>query len=240
MRLIAFTGKKQSGKDTTAKFLANNLTALFGTHTSEFYYFGSPMKGFAENYLGIPSELLWGTDQQKNTLTNIKWRQLPHFERLFNRILIKDYDWASASAWRDAYADRFMTVRELLQQIGEEMFLGMYPAIWTRQFEAEVTRGVRRGVELGLCPDARKPEQIDTIHRLGGRAIRLLRDPYEGSDRHVSETALDPGVYDQTNFDAVVDNRRLTVEQTNRQVLRILDSWGWTLQRENEQFLSPT
>jgi hypothetical protein len=116
-----------------------------------------------------------------------------------------------------------MTVRELLQQVGEAMFLKMYPRIWLDQFATKVNE---ERADLWLNPGPRKPEQIDEIHRLGGKVIRLLRNPHP-EDRHISETALDLEVYDQSNFDAIIDNRNLTIAETNMEVYQTLFKWGW-------------
>ncbi len=227
MKLLAFSGKKQSGKDTAASFLVSKSQVLFGTRNVKVYYFGKPMKDFAEFSLGVPHELLCGTDEQKNRPTHIKWGNLPHFWKLFVQKLSKE-GWSAASNWAAEYENRYITGRELLQQIGEEMFLDMNPRIWIDKFAREVqTDAAGYAVEIGINADPRKPEQIDMIHRLGGKVIRLLRDPYQGTDRHVSEVALDPEVYDQSNFDAVIDNRNMTPEEKNLAILNVLADWGW-------------
>jgi hypothetical protein len=82
------------------------------------------------------------------------------------------------------------------------------------------------GIDIGVVADIRKPEQVQAVHDLGGKVIRLLRDPYEGADRHISETALDNGMYDQRNFDLVLDNRSLTLAETHIAICRALRSWG--------------
>jgi hypothetical protein len=247
--LIGFSGKKQSGKDSAARFVRVHADVLFGrpveVHTN---YFGGPMKDFAVKYLGVERHKVWGTDAQKNELTHIRWETLPGYDKVLRRA--KEHDNAiheeferSGQDWSDAWRDRLMypkikglmTGRQLLQYIGEEMFLEMCPDIWIRQFEHEVC-GNKFAYEqqgpfvfgelLGLCADPRKPEQIACLQKLGGKVIRFLRGPYADTDRHISEIALDPDRYDQGNFDAVIDNRNLTVVETNRRVLKWLRHWG--------------
>lgn len=237
MKLLAFSGRKQSGKDTAARFLIDNTLYFFTNQEHRFfipmvkrYYFGSGMKRFCEEYLGVPKELLWGTDEQKNQLTNIHWEHLPYYRDLWIKLLgdkISKYG-VDMEQWpKEARRPRGpMTVRELLQQVGEEMFLKMHPRIWLDRFAAEI-KSDEGLIDVAINPDPRKPEQIDEIHRLGGKVIRLLRDPYAGADKHISETALDEGVYDQGNFDAIIDNRDLTVEHTHVKVFEVLSSWGW-------------
>jgi hypothetical protein len=223
MLLIGFSGKKQSGKDTCAKFLARNSYELFGIeqYGVENFYFAAPIKAFAIEYLGIPHEMVWGTDEQKNKPTAIRWTDLPHWEKLCSKKVHE----ASFAEWFEDRKDRCLTARELLQEIGEGMFLGMDPRIWVRRWKGMV-KEYQPNTRLGLVPDPRKPEQIDAIHELGGIVFRLTRDPYGGQDRHISETALDKDVYDWANFDEIIDNVNLTVDQTNRMVVERLRSRG--------------
>lgn len=248
IRLLAFSGRKQSGKDTAARFIKANADLFFGFEpVFHLCYFGGPMKDFATDYLGVEHHKVWGTDKDKNELTHISWRQLPHYEKYCRQL--KEYNTAvhvrfekSGQEWSDEWykqlnpipkPDDFLTGRQLLQQIGEEMFLDMNPHIWTNRFELDVRyqmdEAKHRDPEphIFVVADPRKPEQIDTVHRLGGKVIRFLRDPYEGTDRHISETALDPDVYDQGNFDAVIDNRQWTIEETHKRVLMWLRRWDW-------------
>jgi hypothetical protein len=192
----------------------------------ETFYVGGPMKEFAKTF-GVPHELVWGDDKAKNTPIHINWEQLPHYHRLLaandrhNRELVdkRNRDLLTQvqveSRWRHAPRGP-LTARQFLQQIGEEMFLGMDPAYWVKQFKAAVSASK---ADVGLVADPRKPEQVFAIQELGGIVFRLTRDPYEGKDQHVSETALDPDVFDWSSFDEVVDNRNMTVEETNKEVL---------------------
>ena len=221
MKLLALSAKKMGGKDSVARFIKTNKDVLWpGSVSVETHYFATPMKEFAINYLGVERYKTWGTDAQKNEFTHIYWEDLPNIVRLQNKIYFDCLD--DGCEYRELRGP--MTGRELLQYIGEDLFLGMYPKIWIRRFE-EAVKASR--ADVILTPDPRKPEQIECIRRLGGRTIRLLRDPYNGSDRHISETALDADVYDQSNFDAVIDNRELTIEETNREVLKQLMDWEW-------------
>jgi hypothetical protein len=250
MILLGFSGKKQSGKDIAVRFLRANAR-LFWPQCDEIgepvraphmetFYIGGPMKEFAKTF-GVPHECVWGNDEQKNRFIHIHWEQLPHYERL--RQKVNQHNLRLSELYVDDHITREsfirekrvhpagpMTGREFLQQIGEEMFLGMDPDYWVKQFQAAV-RDSR--AEVGFVADPRKPEQVAAIKELGGIVFRLTRDPYCGQDRHISETALDPENYDWANFDAIVDNASLTVRGTNSLLLNLLHrhniiaSWVW-------------
>lgn len=231
MILIGFSGKKQSGKDSACRFLVDYFRQQPTDYTPKIrtFYVGGPMKEFAKTF-GVPHDQVWGDDQAKNQLTEIRWENLPHYHRLcavarrHNQELmdLRNRDQISQvtleQRWQHPKTGQ-LTAREFLQQIGEEMFLGMDPLYWVRQFKASVRAS---DADVGLVADPRKPEQIHAIHELGGIVIRLMRDPYNGADQHISEVALDPDRFNWEQFDEVVDNRDLTVDQTNEEVIKRL------------------
>ena len=51
--------------------------------------------------------------------------------------------------------------------------------------------------------------------------IRLMRNNIK--DAHASERALD--AYDK--FDATIDNRKLSIAETNMEIIKTLTEWGW-------------
>ncbi len=243
MRLLGFSGKKQSGKDSCARFLKANAMFLWPGDAVETYYFGGPMKDFASEYLGIPKELCWGTNEQKNTLTNLLWENLPHYYKVWRQVgeivekEIKEGKHAASGTqrsldnlWHRLTNERAprgqMTVRQVLQQIGEEMFLDLYPNIWTDKFK-HIIREDYCEIAVGLVADPRKPEQIVAIKECGGKAVRLMRAPFAEQDEHISEKALDQDRYDWNNFDAIIDNRHLSVPATNQVLYDLLVSWDW-------------
>jgi hypothetical protein len=208
MILIGFAGKKQAGKDSCCNFLVRNCLEVFPPFGPWFpplprkVYYGKPMKDFAEKYLGIPNNRLWGTDDQKNTLTSIKKNDL------FNSINYDDEEYA--------------TVREVLQWVGEDS--PMYrcrPRIWLDFMDEEIEEK-RKTSNILLCGDIRKKEQVEHWQNHGGIVFHLLRDIYK-NDTHKSEIDLD-----NYKNDAIIpiDNRSLTIEETNRAVVNSLRNLG--------------
>ena len=68
----------------------------------------------------------------------------------------------------------------------------------------------REQTELAIVADVRFPNEVEAVQKAGGRVIRLTRDKL--TDSHDSEVALDKDNYDWKNFDAIVDNSRGGVE----------------------------
>jgi hypothetical protein len=123
----------------------------------------------------------------------------------------------------------YKTVRELLQIIGTDVFRELDPDCWVNAYSMQVDRlknDIIHETEglwypLILTPDVRFPNEVEAIHRLGGVVIRLTRNPIQ--DFHFSETALDGF----EGFDAVLDNRQLTIAQQNAAMWCLLTEKGW-------------
>lgn len=78
------------------------------------------------------------------------------------------------------------TVRQVLQIVGTDWFRRLFPDCWVNAYRKKVFRSKASFI---LTPDVRFPNELKTIQSLGGKTIRLLRDPLK--DKHQSETALD-------------------------------------------------
>lgn len=115
------------------------------------------------------------------------------------------------------------TVREVLQIVGTDWFRSLWPDCWVNAF--------RRAVEVSTCenilvPDVRFPNELAAIQQMGGHVVRFLRAPFAGQDQHASETALDD-VAVPLRFDALIDNRDMTIPQQNEAVLALVRERGW-------------
>lgn len=190
MKLIAFSGKKMSGKTTALNHVAKQLIS------------GYTILNFADTLKIIVAR------------TFVPAAEIPK----------KD----GAITWIDEHKDYQlpcgMNVREMLQTLGTEVFRALWEPVWINAFLHRIPKEAEDGKVMVLCGDVRFPNELATIHELGGKVIRLTRDPNKGADTHASETALD----DCKDFDAFIDNDNLTVEQTNRMVWdTIFKGKGW-------------
>lgn len=87
--------------------------------------------------------------------------------------------------------------------------------------KATIRQARRMPCLLVIIDDVRFPNEIAAIRRAGGKVIRLLRHEPTTGARHESETALD----DYHGWDAIVDNRNLSVQETSSRVLEHLRKW---------------
>lgn len=113
----------------------------------------------------------------------------------------------------------YMTGREFIQYFGTEICRKIYPDIWTDRLIRDIQA---EEPNLAVISDARFENEIKAIQNAGGKVIRLTRT-IPGEDYHESELALDG----YSGFDAVIDNQNLSIEESCQKLLELLDSWGW-------------
>ena len=69
-KIIAFAGRKQSGKTTSAEFVSN-LICKHGE--AKIYNFADPLKNLCIDILGLEYRQCYGSDEDKNQLVNCYW-----------------------------------------------------------------------------------------------------------------------------------------------------------------------
>lgn len=73
-KIIAFAGRKQSGKTTCSEFVAQEYIAKMYGQKAKIYNFADPLKqDICINILGLSSDQCYGSDDHKNTLTECYW-----------------------------------------------------------------------------------------------------------------------------------------------------------------------
>jgi hypothetical protein len=116
-----------------------------------------------------------------------------------------------------------LTVRQALQKVGTDWFRSLEPDAWVNAWKQNVALYASTGRDIHvLVGDVRFPNEVKAIQDMGGYVIRLLRNPFP-DDQHASETALDG----YEGFDALVDNREMTIEQQNKAVWDLIKEKGW-------------
>lgn len=195
-RFLAISGKKQSGKDSVATHIANRLARQ--SVPVAITHFARPLKDMINSVFGIPSELLYGTDQQKDTETYLKWEDIAEEIRKSN----------SKDSWGGGFKipvprSGFMTVREVLQVVGTDIFRKQIKdTVWAEvPFRKDWGR-----IELVIIPDCRFPNEIEVLRQNDGNALRIVR-PGILTDGHSSETALDN--YEFNRNDVIVNDSTL-------------------------------
>lgn len=187
--------------------------------------------------LGLTYEQCFGTDEDKNTLTHLKWEDMagiwtipeddPRWEKNedgVSKLDLMQNEMAAEGLEVILHTPGRMTAREVLQYVGTNWFRRAYSNVWV---DACLRQIITEGSLYAVITDVRFPNEVDGVHSIGGKVIRLTRNPAGDTDVHPSEKALDRENFDWTKFDAILDNSALNVNQQNEAMHHILDTWNW-------------
>ena len=130
---------------------------------TKLYSFADNLKAICTELFNIPSECVYGTDEQKNQIQD--------------HLL-----WENISTNRTGK----MTAREFMQHFGSEVCRKVYQPIWV---ESCLNKIKKEQSELAVIADVRFPNEVKAIEDAGGIVVRLTRSIYD--DNHSSEVALD-------------------------------------------------
>lgn len=188
VRFITLAGRKQVGKDTSANMLADMLAPAYvdGVYIT---HFADALKKACSVIFGIPLEDM-ETEEGKQKLTHVPWPLLTYD----GYVPYGDHKPYIA----DVRAGQFMTVREVLQFVGTDLFrIQMRADVWVES----VFRQPYDENTIVIVADCRFPNEA--VFALdNGLLISIERNTGLISDSHASETALDG----YTDYDRIVDN----------------------------------
>ena len=209
--IIGFSGRKNSGKDTCATSVIKYILAAAKKAATEIpqekivetFAFANPMKRMCMQFFGLTQEQCFGTNDQKNSPTEILWENFPVRE------IAEQHD-------------GYMTAREVAQFLGTEVIRRMLPNAHVNALMWDINFAMPH---YALVVDVRFPNEVRAIQDAEGKVIRLTRVVFP-DDNHESETALDPEFFDWRNFDAILDNRALTPEEQELFLKIYLKKWG--------------
>jgi hypothetical protein len=144
----------------------------------KLYSFADGLKNICVEFFGLTVEQVYGTDKDKNSKTDILWKNMPT---------------------RSNKKKGRMTARELLQYFGTDIMRKMYHDVWVTHALNKIKS---EKSEVSIVADVRFPNEVDAILEAGGEVIKLQRAPLK--DDHSSETSLDEANFDQNKFTHIV------------------------------------
>jgi hypothetical protein len=176
--IIAFAGRKQSGKTTCAEFVKSYAENRL---KSQIYNFADLLKqNVCMSILGLTYEQCYGTDIEKNQLVDCYWD------------------------------GKQLSAREVMQFVGTDIFRKLQTNVWA---SATISRIKNDNIDLAIIADCRFPNEVEAIKNSGGVVIKLNRNPHRST--HESEMALDEDRYSQKNFDLILNNQNMTINEQN-------------------------
>lgn len=214
MKIILIAGKAQAGKSSLASYLHENLCGTTG-QSSWIFNLADSLKEACQIYFGIDRKLMYGTNEDKNRLTHIRFRDLP----------IVFHNEAEIDP------DRQLTIRQLLQYFGTEIMRRMDADVWCRatsndinadSFNKEIAGYL--SLDCAIIGDVRFPNEIRYFVNTYGEdnviIVRLTRNITNLT--HVSEIALDNYDFSQYKNYIEIDNTSLSEVDKNALALQLV------------------
>lgn len=264
--IVAMSGRKNAGKNTIATFIAKHYIQEFA-NTDDFITenpeclhpklghklldeyvfecsFADQLKEFCINTLGLRREQCYGTDDEKNSLTQYKWEDAPDILRwkfggntvaehlvakgassneiaqIFYQCSAPNCCPAGTGFDRFPLATGYMTGREVMQIVGTDLMRQTFGNVWA----AATIRTIKRHEKpMNIVTDNRFPDEIKAVlAEPKGYIIRLTRSPFGTVDVHPSESALDDYDWDKEHC-YILDNADMTIDEQNDAVVPILN-----------------
>lgn len=177
------------------------------------YNFADPLKRMLMVMFGLSREQVYGSDEQKNSLTDIRWENMPG--------VVTDSD-DLKGAWQipglTYHEPGPMTAREVMQYFGTDVMRKIKDNIWPDLCLNQIKQD---DPNLAVIGDCRFKNEIDAVHATGGKVIYFTRNS-ESSDGHESEQAakyID-------DYDFVLDNKNMSIDEQNQAILEKVQAWG--------------
>ena len=211
VKFIGIGHKKQQGKDTLARSIQDFLDLSWVG--SDIIPFALPLKILAQDAFGLTQNQCWGSDSEKDTLTEVTLYDLGKDTR-------QSLDHLSA--------------RRVLQETGVRM-RECFPGIWCN---APFRREYSEDTEYVLIPDVRFPDEAEKILSAGGDLIRITRPGHVLDDDHESEHALDG--FDRWTATVINDGDLTDMTRMGMEIALRLGSEGTVNSQENTELILRT
>jgi len=207
----------------------NTGAVLNELNAVKIYALADGLKRVAIDILGLPEDKVYGTDVDKMAETHLLWENMPGVvtQPIPNRIF-EEVEGRPGYYYHKTEGDDFlipmiyhepgpMTIRDVLQFMGTEIFRRMYDTVW---IDALVRRIENDKPQLALVCDVRFDNEIALLQKAGVIIIGLERDIFQSKDTHASE---------QVNLqlcDKIIQNGHLSIGDQNREVYMALKQAG--------------
>lgn len=175
------------------------------------YHFADYLKSVCMDLFGLTHKQCYGSNEDKETHCEVKWKDISF--ALPPRTV--------GELKKSGRLDTFMTARQFLQEFGTNICRKIRHDCWVDACFADIKK---ENVPLAIVADCRFPNEVEGSQKHGAKVVRLTRNPFP-EDTHPSETALDK--YPLEKYDAVIDNKEMSIRVQNAELEQLLVDWGW-------------
>lgn len=242
MNIVAFAGKKGSGKSTMCNFLHGYFMKSFGvidgfeiTPTGELVIETDVIgddnqitksKGVIDvrrldiDFAMWASSSMWPLVKHYAFATPLKEIAVELFGLKREHVYGPNEDKESSTQyrWKDFYPDTtktgFLTVREFLQELGI-IFRQINPDVWANRTVKDIEA---ESPILATVSDLRFMNEYSKVKEKDGKVVFLTGGV--GGDKHVSENS-----FGEMKFDAIIDTKKQSVDESCHQLVSLLTEW---------------
>lgn len=244
-KILAFAGKMQSGKSTSAKFIFGkimqefNLTSKFDVDDDGDLIIDSFIVDENGNKIIRPGILdiyrrdfdfveyaaykLWPHVKIYSFANTLKESVVEIFgiseNLVFGNNDCKNTLTDIPKVNVDGNMVGYLTIRELLQDFGA-LCRKMKPSCW---IDACLNRIKNESPEYAIIDDCRHINEVKKLKEYGANIIKLNRANF--SSTHQSEIELDS--IENNQYDYIVDNQNLSMKEKNKELLNALTKIQW-------------
>lgn len=166
--IIAFAGRKQSGKTTSAEFV-KNVFESHGLGVGKIYNFADPLKkDVCMNVFGLTYHQCYGSDESKNELVDCYWPD----------------------------TDKQMTAREVMQYVGTDVFRKIQHNVWASATIKKIQHEKPNLSIIADCRFPNEVEAIKNADGLVIKLNRNPYNSTHASEESLDENKYDPENFD--------------------------------------------
>ena len=231
-KIIAISGRKQSGKNTFANVV--NGMILKEKNLISDYKIDSKGQLVVET-TDSNNQRGWGVfDVTRKDIQFSEYAErelwpyvkLYHFADYLKQISIDLFDLTPRQVYgsdedKNTQTQYDMTARQFLQYLGTDVMRKIKDTVWV---DHTIKTIKSEKPQIAIIPDVRFPNEIEAIHNAGGSIIRLTRDIFNSD--HKCESSLDADNFDWKNFDHVVDNSDSSLDEFIEEVQNLQSLWS--------------
>lgn len=244
-KILAFHGKKSSGKNTLCNFMTgfylygNNMIDAFDIQDGKLYIEQGEVKGILDienmssTYEGgeFAARNIWPYAKIYAFAEPLKEICIELFDCPRNLVYGSDADKNTVMEhllWENmpgVTPDKSgpMTIRQFLQFMGTEVMRKIWGPVWVNSL---IKRVEAEESDISLVSDLRFDNEAEGLKNSANdvKIIKLTRCISE--DNHASEQYID-----DKYVDVVIDNANMTIEETCQELLKHLRAWGWVVEK---------
>lgn len=227
VKIIGISGRKQSGKNTVANYINGiNLCELGIIRDYDINNSGKLLIN-TTNHAGQVGwgilDLLRKDNEFVSYAENSIWPYIKiyHFADYLKKICVDLFDLTPEQVYgnddqKNTPTNYGMTAREFLQYFGTNVMRKIKNDVW---LDRTIKTIKQEQSKIAIIPDVRFPNEVESIKSAGGVVLRLTRDVF--NSKHECECALDQDKFDWNNFDFIINNAEMNLQELKNRIEQI-------------------